>query len=342
MATVEFRHTTCESLLAGLSDGSVGAIATDPPFNNSELAKGEHVLGGFEDRRGFRRDFGKWDKGYNPVAFVSEAARVLQPGGWLIAKAGDRTIGLYRDIISADHSTTQAYLDFFSRQGIHLESGLRGIEPRKFEYKATVTWIKPNPPTRIRKTSYRSACEWICIARRLDDDGNSVQPLAWNFLSQNAMKNWFKLSLCAGYERLYWHVVGPVMEDGEIVGGTIVPCKRKDSCPICAEGIAMGLQDESLPLHLQRRHHPTQTPIAVWDWLFARHVNEGMLVVDPYAGVAGSKFAADKRGARWLGCDANWEFAQVARMRLSGEWNLHVQTRSETKQLGLGISPNLE
>lgn len=347
----QFLHTTSEDLLVGLEKESVDAVVADPPFNVSELAEGEHVLGGFEDRRGFRRDMGKWDSKYNPVQFVLGAARVLRPGGWIIIKSGDRTIGLYRDLLSSDHSTTRAYLDFFLNQDVlsanEWTEAYRLLDrPRPvplFEYKATVTWIKPNPPTRIRLTTYRSSCEWFCIAKRLDAEGNSVRPVSWNFLSQGGMKNQIQLPLCGGSERLYWHVVDPVMdEDGEVVGGTIVPCKSKKTCSICTEGKAMGLQDENLPLHLQRRHHPTQTPVAVWDWIFARHISDGLLVVDPYAGTCGTALAARKVGADWIGCDASWEFAQVAQMRLAGIWGLHVQTRKdEIQQLGL-TSPNLE
>ena len=103
----------------------------------------------------------------------------------------------------------------------------------------------------------------------------------------------------------------------------------------------MGLQDEDLPLPLQRRHHPTQTPIAVWNWFFERHVDKGMLVVDPYAGTAGTFFAARRRGAQWMGCDASWEFAQVAQLRLDGAWGKPQET-ADIKQLGFETTPNLE
>lgn len=339
-----FHRMKAENLLSMLDAASVQAVTLDPPFNVTELAEGEHVIGGFEDRRGFRRDMGEWDKEYNPVKTVLWSARALEPGGWFIAKTGDRTIGLYRDLLSADHSTTRAYLDFFFQQDVlsanEYTEALRYLESRPrptplFEYKATVTWIKPNPPTRIRKTTYRSACEWFCVAKRLDDDGESVPPIYWDFSSQGAMKNWFEHPICAGAERLYWHIVDPVMRDGRVEGSGIIPCKSKNACPICVEGRTMGLQDEDLPLHLQRRHHPTQTPIAVWDWLFRRHVGKEMTVVDSYAGTSTTALSARKRRAKWIGCDADWEFARVSEMRLSGEWagNLHVQSNG-VEQLG--------
>ena len=146
---------------------------------------------------------------------------------------------------------------------------------------------------------------------------------------------WFEHPFCAGHERLYWHVSNPVIQEGEIASGEIVPCRRKQTCPICLKGKSLGVQNEDLPLHLQRRHHPTQTPIAVWDWLFTRHVDEGMVVLDPYAGTASSKFAADKRKAKWIGCDANWEFAQVTKLRLSGEWMTKDPGNLGVRQIGL-------
>lgn len=90
------------AVLASLPDASVDAVITDPPYGLADLppatvAKAlaawlsgdrEHV----PDGRGFMGR--EWDKFVPPPAVWDECARVLKPGGHLLAFAAPRTADL--------------------------------------------------------------------------------------------------------------------------------------------------------------------------------------------------------------------------------------------------------
>jgi DNA modification methylase len=186
-----------------------------------------------------------------------------------------------------------------------------------FEYKATVVWHKTNPVTRVRKTTTVSSNEWIQICRRTDN-GKSAQPVAWNYLKHNEMHNLIKGEdvvdeyieggLCGGNERMYWHVLDPVHDDaGEIVGGQIIPCLRRQGCPLCKANV-------------ERRRHGTQKPLYVWQWIYERYTKPGLRVYDPFTGTGSSGVAAMQYGLDWFGSELSWEYVQVAQMNLAGTW----------------------
>ena len=63
----------CMSVMAGMADGSVDAIVTDPPYGIGFMGKG-------------------WDSAVPGEAWAAECLRVLKPGGHLIAFAATRTV----------------------------------------------------------------------------------------------------------------------------------------------------------------------------------------------------------------------------------------------------------
>jgi site-specific DNA-methyltransferase (adenine-specific) len=99
---VEVWHGDCLDVLRQLSDDSVDAVVTDPPYGLAELKPAtvgqalaawlagdrDHV----PDGRGF---MGRaWDGFVPPPAVWDECLRVLKPGGHLLAFAGSRTADL--------------------------------------------------------------------------------------------------------------------------------------------------------------------------------------------------------------------------------------------------------
>lgn len=314
----------------GMEDKSVGAVITDVPYNLSEIAKSCKMLGGFHNRASFQLYFGKWDTGFNPLGFIENSWRKLKPGGWLITFNGDRLLGAFRDFSSMDFSTIPFYASFMQEFGIiydqEMEKITNGLEiaarlPKMFSYKATVTWHKLNPVTSVRKTTTVSSCEWIQIARRNNDDGSPAKALAWNWLGQNKMHNYFKCKdlpsedkqqeinecienpLTPPSERLYWHV--------HHVDGEIIPCLRRQTCQFCKSG-------------MERKRHGTQKPLKIWKWIYDRYTVPGMKVYDPFAGTASSGVAAKLAGLDWSGSEIDPEYAKVAKMNLSGVWKTPV------------------
>jgi len=73
------RHGDCVDVLKGYEDGSIGAVVSDPPYGLSFMGKDFDKLGEGAAQR-------KWHE-----AWVTEAFRVLRPGGVIKAFSGTRT-----------------------------------------------------------------------------------------------------------------------------------------------------------------------------------------------------------------------------------------------------------
>lgn len=182
-------------LLPMMRDSSIEGIFTDPPYaiSSKDIIGAETALTNLVGRRDIKRDFGEWDKAYNPVFLVGEAERLLVPGGWLCVFTSDKLIPDY----------------------------IRTIKEHSFHYKATITWVKTNPLPQIRQKSFRSACEYIILAVRQDEKDKDIKPTQWNWLGQANMRNTFSGPLCGKPERLYWHYIGE----------NVYPCLEK--CKYC-------------------------------------------------------------------------------------------------------------
>ena len=63
--------------LADIPDGSIRLILTDPPYNVSKKNNLKTM-----NRKGI--DFGEWDKGFDQLGWLDEAARVLMPSGSIV------------------------------------------------------------------------------------------------------------------------------------------------------------------------------------------------------------------------------------------------------------------
>ena len=73
------RHGDCVEVLKGYEDGSIGAIISDPPYGLKFMGKAFDDLGEGASQR-------KWHE-----AWLTEAFRVLRPGGVIKAFNGTRT-----------------------------------------------------------------------------------------------------------------------------------------------------------------------------------------------------------------------------------------------------------
>lgn len=63
--------------------------------------------------------------------------------------------------------------------------------------------------------------------------------------------------------------------------------------------------------------HPTQKPLGLCEWLVKTYSNEGDLVFDPFAGSGAVCHAALLNGRKFLGCEIDDEYFQIAQNRLS-------------------------
>jgi DNA modification methylase len=65
--------------------------------------------------------------------------------------------------------------------------------------------------------------------------------------------------------------------------------------------------------------HPTQKPLAVIDPLIFASASTGTVVLDPWCGSASIGVSALRAGCRYVGCERDPNYAEVARQRLQAE-----------------------
>ena len=70
--------------------------------------------------------------------------------------------------------------------------------------------------------------------------------------------------------------------------------------------------------------HPTQKPVALYDWIIQNYCAEANLILDTHVGSGSSRIAADKAGLNFVGFEIDEEYFNVANKRFD---NFKSQTR---------------
>ena len=65
--------------------------------------------------------------------------------------------------------------------------------------------------------------------------------------------------------------------------------------------------------------HPTQKPLALFEYMVRTYTNPGDLVVDPFVGVGTTALAAARLGRRFVCGDMSEDFVEIARQRVAAE-----------------------
>ena len=67
------------------------------------------------------------------------------------------------------------------------------------------------------------------------------------------------------------------------------------------------------------RFHPTQKPIALYEWILARYAKQGDLIFDSHCGSASSLVACHRLGFDYIGCELDDYYYKLANERLEAE-----------------------
>lgn len=93
-----------------------------------------------------------------------------------------------------------------------------------------------------------------------------------------------------------------------------------------AFGLAKKQYDDKHPTTLvsvssreDRGAHPTQKPVALFEYLVKTYVPEGGIVLDPFMGSGTTALAALRTGRRWIGAEKHAEYVALAEARLMKE-----------------------
>lgn len=71
--------------------------------------------------------------------------------------------------------------------------------------------------------------------------------------------------------------------------------------------------------HKEKRIHPTQKPVALYDWILSRWTRPGDVILDTHVGSASSLIACRKAGLAFVGCEKDEIYYRAAVERLEQE-----------------------
>jgi site-specific DNA-methyltransferase (adenine-specific) len=61
--------------------------------------------------------------------------------------------------------------------------------------------------------------------------------------------------------------------------------------------------------------HPTQKPVALYDWILKNYAKEGDLILDTHLGSGSSRIAAHRAGLSFVGCELDKDYFDAANRR---------------------------
>jgi site-specific DNA-methyltransferase (adenine-specific) len=69
----------------------------------------------------------------------------------------------------------------------------------------------------------------------------------------------------------------------------------------------------------ENRIHPTQKPVALYDWLLRNYAKQGQRILDTHLGSGSSAIAAHYFGCDFVGCEIDTEYFNAAKARFDRE-----------------------
>jgi site-specific DNA-methyltransferase (adenine-specific) len=69
--------------------------------------------------------------------------------------------------------------------------------------------------------------------------------------------------------------------------------------------------------HKEKRFHPTQKPVKLFEWLLKNYAKEGDVIFDPFAGSAASLVACIRLGYQFMGVEKDPEYFRMAHERIN-------------------------
>lgn len=64
------------------------------------------------------------------------------------------------------------------------------------------------------------------------------------------------------------------------------------------------------------RIHPTQKPVALYEWILARYAHDGDIILDTHVGSASSLIACHNTGHKFVGFELDPDYYAAAKARL--------------------------
>ena len=275
-----------EQVLKGYADQSFDSVVCDPPYLIGFLCK-------------------DWDKGNIDLTGVfKECFRVLKPGGYLLAFTATRT---YHRIATM-------------------------IEDSGFEIRDMLTWIYSTgfpKGTNLGEGRYgvmKPAQEPIVMARKPFDGAlyKNLETYGTGALNIDACRVPYNND--TPKSGIFTHPCGRTWGDnkGRSKDGVIWNAHPLGRYPANVIGEVKGYESYFYSPKPSRKekdlgcknNHPTCKPIALMEYLVMLVTPSKGLVLDPFMGSGTTGVACIKNGYRFVGCDLNKDYVEIARARI--------------------------
>ena len=109
------------------------------------------------------------------------------------------------------------------------------------------------------------------------------------------------LGLCGGV--IVWQKNGTAFGEAEIA-----ICSTHKSVKVF-EYTWNGMLQQDMK-NKEKRLHPTQKPVALYDWIFEKYAKQGIKILDTHLGSQSSRIAAYKAGLDFVGCELDTDYFQ--------------------------------
>jgi len=312
-------HGDCLEWLRGIPDNSVDSVVTDPPYGLSFMGK-------------------RWDYDVPSVDVWAECLRVLKLGGHLLAFAGTRT--QHRMAVRIE----DAGFEIRDMIAWCYGSGFPKSHNLKDEWDGWGTALKPalEPITVARKPLVGTVAENVQQhgTGALNVDGCRV---GTEDMSCQFDRDWKQDGTFGNGKRASQGKQPPpgrwpanLIHDGsEEVTGLMgsaarffycAKASKKDRDEGC-EGLSVKQSHERKPEGKsvlenssqvpRANHHPTVKPTALMRYLCRLVTPPGGVVLDPFMGSGSTGKAAILEGFRFIGCEREAEYLDIARARIT-------------------------
>lgn len=297
----EILQGDCREAMKTLSDASVDAIVTDPPYELGFMGKG-------------------WDKTgvANDVTVWAECLRVLKPGGYLLAFSGTRT---YHRMVCAVEDA-----------GFEIRDQLAWVYGSGFPKSHNGPWggtaLKPawEPIVMARKPLIGTVEEnWMAHGTgglaidgcRIETDEN-LNGGAYAKVRQESTSGWAKsgsLHKTTGTEFVQPAGRWPanLAHDGsdEVLAAFPQAPGQQSAARFfyCAKASRRDRGDGNT--------HPTVKPTDLMRWLVRLVTPAGGVVLDPFTGSGSTGKAAMLEGFQYIGCELSPDYIKLAEARIA-------------------------
>ena len=325
-------HADCRDAMRAMQAESIDAIVTDPPYGLSFMGKG-------------------WDHGVPGLEFWTEALRVAKPGAHLVAFGGTRTFHRLAVAIEDAGWEVRDCLSWLYGSGFP-----KSLDVSKAIDKAAGVEFDARPASGVGFMNAEGAGGYNVTKNRLDRKGESTDAArAWQGWGTALKPAWEPVILARTplvgtvAANVLAHGTGAINVDACRIGTDST--RRVSNAGTNGEGLGMGVRaslngsdsgrwpanvalDEEAASMLgepsrcfytakasrsergEGNTHPTVKPIALMRWLVRLVCPPNGLVLDPFNGSGSTGVAALAEGMRYVGCERETEYIEIARRRL--------------------------